>query len=125
MSRRLLQLAIAVLALLPVGAGLAGFLSGAGFLGLSGEAPRDLDSHLRFLSGVFLVLGVAWWSCIPAIETKGERMRLLGAATIVGGLARLSSIFIVGTPSTGHMIGLVMELVVVPLLLVWQTRIAR
>jgi hypothetical protein len=42
-----------------------------------------------------------------------------------GGLARLLSLAIVGTPSTGHLFGLAMELGVVPLLMLWQKRIER
>lgn len=123
-ERRLLQTVIAVLALMPVCAGLAGVVLGPGFLATDAPWSADLDSHLRFLSGVFLALGLAWWSCVPGIETKTARVRLLGVATFIGGLARLLSLILIGVPSTGHVIGLGLELVVVPLILVWQARIA-
>ena len=124
-ERRLLQAVIAVLSLMPIGAGLAGVVLGPGFLSTEEPWSASLDSHVRFLSGVFLALGFAWWSCVPNIEAKTDRMRLLGAATIVGGLARLGSLIVVGVPSAGHLVGLGLELVVVPLILVWQTRVAR
>lgn len=124
-ERRLLQLAIAILAGLPVSASLAGIVLGPGFLGTDPSWPADLDSHVRFLSGVFLVVGMAWWSCIPAIETRGPRLRLLAVATICGGFARLLSVLFVGFPSAGHMLGLGMELVVVPILVGWHMRIER
>ena len=44
---------------------------------------------------------------------------------IMGGLARALSWFMVGAPNVGHRFGLVMELVVVPLLMLWQARVAR
>jgi hypothetical protein len=124
-ERRLFQCVVAVLALVPVSAGFAGVVLGPGFLGLEGAPPDDLDSHLRFLSGFFMAAGVGFWSCIPGIEHRTERFRLLSACTFVGGLARLFSVIEVGMPSAGHLFGLVMELAVVPALVVWQARIAR
>ncbi|VVT03676.1 DUF4345 domain-containing protein [Rhizobium sp. EC-SD404] len=124
-ERRLLQVVVAVLSLMPVCAGLAGVVLGPGFLSTEEPWSASLDSHVRFLSGVFFALGLAWWSCVPNIERKTDRMRLLGVATIVGGLARLGSLVVVGVPSAGHLVGLGLELVIVPLILVWQTRIRR
>ncbi len=122
-QRRLLQATIAVLAMLPVLAGLAGVVTGGQFLGVK-AAPVDLDSHLRFLSGLFLAFGLGWYSCIPAIEKKTERIRFLAILTFCGGLARLASLFIAGRPSAGHMLGLGMELLVVPCLVLWHHRMA-
>ncbi|WP_426231212.1 DUF4345 domain-containing protein [Pararhizobium sp. DWP3-4] len=122
-QRRLLQATIAVLAILPVFAGLAGVVMGPGFLGEK-TPPVDLASHVRFLSGLFLALGIGWYSCIPAIETKAERIRILAILTFSGGLARLCSLVVDGLPSAGHVLGLGMELVVVPCLVVWHGRVA-
>lgn len=121
--RRMLQATIAVLALLPVFAGLSGVITGAGFLGVA-SGPVDLDSHVRFLSGLFLAFGIAWYTCIPAIEKKTERIRTLAVLTFCGGLARLLSLVVAGVPSAGHLIGLGMELLVVPCLVVWHGRVA-
>jgi hypothetical protein len=71
------------------------------------------------------VVGLAWWSCIPAIETKGERLRLLALMTFTVGLARLFSLVLAGVPSAGHLAGLGMELAAVPIVVLWQARIAR
>lgn len=123
-QRRLLQATIAVLALLPVFAGLCGVVTGAGFLGVK-AGPADLDSHVRFLSGLFLAFGIGWYTCIPAIEKKTERIRFLAILTVCGGLARLLSLIVAGVPSMGHLWGLCMELLVVPLLVVWHARVSR
>ena len=90
-QRRLLQATIAILAMLPVFAGLGGVVMGPAFLGEK-MPPVDLSSHVRFLSGLFLAFGIAWYSCIPAIETKAARIRLLAILTFAGGLARLVSL---------------------------------
>ena len=124
-GKRLLQAIVAVAALTPVAVGLAGVLSGPGFLHVKPPWPVDLDSHFRFYSGLFLILGIAWYTCIPAIQSKGERFRLLAALTFAGGVGRLISLIAAGQPSAGHIAGLFMELVVVPLLVLWQRRVAR
>jgi hypothetical protein len=125
MPRRLLQIVVAILALIPTSAGLAGILLGPEFLRLEPPWPADLDSHLRFLSGVFLGVGIGFYSCIPGIERKTARFRLLAGLTVLGGLARLLSLVLAGSPSAGHLLGLGMELVVVPFLVLWQAHIAR
>ena len=71
------------------------------------------------------MLGIGFASCVPAIETKTARFRFFGAMVVIGGLARLWSVVEYGLPSAGHRFGLAMELGVVPLLLVWQSRVAR
>ncbi len=119
-----LQTVVAVLAFVPVAAGLAGIVLGPRFLGVEEPWPVDLDSHVRFLSGVFLVVGLAWYSCIPKIARRTRLFRLLAAMTIAGGFARFLSFGLHGAPSAGHLYGLVAELVLVPLLVIWQARIA-
>lgn len=123
-ERRLLQAAVALACLVPLSAGSAGVLRGAAFV-YRGAATADLDSHFRYLSGIFLAVGIAFSTCLPAIERKGARFRMLGAFVVAGGLARLLSLAEVGAPSFGHRFGLVMELGVVPLLLLWQARVAQ
>ena len=123
-SKPLLQALVALLALIPTSAGLAGIVLGPDFLRLDSPWPVDLDSHFRFLSGVFLAVGIGFYSCIPSIEAKGGRFRVLAALVFCGGLARLGSLIVSGAPSAGHLLGLGMELVAVPLLVVWQAKIS-
>lgn len=118
-----LQFAVALACLVPLSAGTLGVIQGAGAFG--GAGPVDLDSHVRYLSGVFLGVGLGFASCVPRIEAMGGRFRLLGACVVIGGLARLAGVVAHGWPSVGHRFGLAMELVVVPLLLLWQWRVAR
>ena len=62
---------------------------------------------------------------MPHIERKGPRFRLLGGLIVIGGLARGVSLLAVGVPSFGHLLGLGMETIVVPLLMLWQWNLAR
>lgn len=124
LERTIFQAVVAVACLVPILTGLDGVLRGVAMFRLH-AAPADLDSHFRYLSGIFLMLGMAFASTIPRIELQGPRFRLLGAMVVMGGLARLLSWIMVGTPGLPHQLGLGMELVVVPLLMLWQARIAR
>jgi hypothetical protein len=118
MSRRLLQLSLLVLSLSPLGFGAMGMIHGAGWLGGGGA---DLDSHFRYLSGIFFGLGLALLSCIPRIETMTVRFRWIAALVVIGGLARLGGMIAAGVPGPGHVVGLGLELVVTPLLALWQS----
>lgn len=123
-ERRALQTVVALACIVPILAGLDGVLRGPAMAGLRG-APPDLDSHFRYLSGIFLMLGFAFASTIQRIERRGERFRLLGAMVVTGGLARALGWAAVGAPGWEHRLGLIMELLVVPLLMLWQARVER
>jgi Domain of unknown function (DUF4345) len=121
--KRALQIAVAVAGIVPVAAGLAGMVLGSSLVeDASGSA--DLDSHFRYLSGLLLGIGLAFWSTIPGIERKGQLFRLLTAFVVLGGLGRLASIFFYDLPEDPMLAALVMELAVTPLLCFWQSRIA-
>lgn len=124
-EKRLLQIVVALACFVPLSAGGASVLQGPGWIGGVDAVPVDLDSHFRYISGIFLGVGIAFATCIPDIETKGPRFRLLAALVVLGGLARLLSLVTVGTPSTGHIFGLFMELGVVPCIMAWQAGFAR
>ncbi len=125
-ERRFLQLAVAIACLVPLTAGGAGVMQGPGFIegGFAGAAP-DLDSHFRYLSGLLLGIGLVFLAYIPRIERRSEVFAVLSGMVVVGGLARLAAVDVQQPPSTGIVLALVMELLVVPLLFVWQRRLAR
>jgi len=120
---RLAQVAIAVAGCVPVMAGGAGVLFGVSMVGAEWDAASD--SHFRYLSGLLLGVGLAFWSCIPALPEQGRRFRLLTAIVVLGGLGRLLAVPLQGWPGGPMSAALVMELVITPLLCLWQGRIAR
>lgn len=125
-ERRLLQAAIAVAALVPLAAGGAGIVRGPDMLaGIAGPVPIDLDSHFRYLSGLLFGIGLVFIACIPRIDDRGPIVRAVGAVVVAGGLARLFALIDAGVPGPGHLFGLAMELGVVPVILMWQARVAR
>jgi hypothetical protein len=121
-EKRLLQIAIALAALAPVTAGIVGALKGTLMLGVWGDAA--LDSHYRYLSGILLGLGLAFWSCIPDIEKRQERFSLLTLIVVVAGFCRAIGMLAGGPPGLGMTAALAMELIVTPALYLWQMRIA-
>ncbi|MEA3016431.1 MAG: hypothetical protein QOI38_1153 [Sphingomonadales bacterium] len=124
-ERRLLQAAVALACLVPLAMGAAGVARGPDVLHGVAATPADLDSHFRYLSGLLFGIGLAFAWCIPAIERRGTLFRLLGLIVVAGGLARLASLAAVGLPGIGHVFGIVMELGIVPMLMLWQGRVAR
>ena len=124
-ERRLLQAVVALACLVPLSVGGQSVLHGPGFLGHPPVIPTDLDSHFRYISGIFLGVGIAFASCVPRIEATGPRFRLLGALVVAGGLSRVVSLVAVGAPSQGHLFAFAMELGTVPLLMLWQAAFAR
>ena len=126
-ERRLLQAAVAVGCLSPFWFGLRGMIEGPAMLAgvAPGQAPPDLLSHYRYLSGLFFGLGLVLLSCLPAIERRTARFRWTCAALVIGGLARGFGLVTGDDPSVGHRIALAAELGVVPLLVLWQARVAR
>lgn len=123
-ARRPLQIAIALMALLPLGAGLAGAIGGPTLLDEAAR-HRGLDSHARYLSGLLVGIGLAYWATIPDIERRGSIFRVLTMIVLVGGLSRLLGAAITGHATINALWPLAPELVAVPLVYLWQQRVAR
>ncbi len=137
-EKRLLQLCVLLGACVPVLAGGMGALHGYAWLienqwarhnfplFLGEFAPGlDLDSQFRYLSGLLLAVGFGFWSCVPEIETKTERFQLLTAIVFIGGLARLTGFFAYSANMVPMPGAFIMELLVTPLLCLWQWRVAQ
>lgn len=122
-DRRLLQATVALLSLVPIGAGGAGVILGPALV--RAPAAADLDSHFRYLSGLLLGTGLAFLATVPAIERMTVPFRALAAIVVAGGLGRLLSLLQTGAPAPAHVAALVLELAVVPALAVWQGSVAR
>jgi hypothetical protein len=123
-EKRLLQATMLAVLLVPLAGGLAGAIFGPDWLH-RGVVGRDLDSHFRYLSGLLLAMAALFASCVPGVERKAARLRLLAVLPVTGGLARLAGLVLSGPPGRGHLIALAIELGVVPLLVLWQARLAR
>jgi Domain of unknown function (DUF4345) len=122
-ERRALQIVVAVASLIPISAGAAGVLFGPAMVAIDG-APTSADSHFRYLSGLLLGIGIGFATTIPRIESHTARFRTLATIVVIGGLARLLSLWTRGVPDKPMLAALVMELGVTPGLALWQARVA-
>ena len=124
-GKRALQVVVAICSMVPLGAGAAGVILGSALIGDSAMDGRDLDGHFRYLSGLLFGLGVAYALSVPRIEQHGQRFLLLGGIVILGGFGRLLSLLLRGMPSPVMIGALVMELLVTPILTLWQLRVSQ
>lgn len=122
-ERRLFQIAVLAGSVVPITAGAAGAFHGPEMIRALTAGSADLDSHFRYLSGLLLGIGVAFVFCVVHIERRSAMFRTLGFIVVIGGLARLLGAAIHGMPSGAHRLAMVMELLVVPVLLIWLQRL--
>jgi hypothetical protein len=126
MSRRRLQVATAMLALVPTLTGLLGMsgLSDPVYASLGLPHDATLDSQLRFYNGVWLGLGLAAFWLLPRIERETTLFRFLWLMIFIGGIGRLLSLVLTGMPFP-PLIGFTMlEIIGAPLFVLWQRQIA-
>ncbi len=104
----------------PILAGLAGCLAGTAFLGAAG--PPAVDSHLRYLSGLLLGIGIGFAWASFNLERRAWVFDILAPIVILGGLSRLLGLVLAGTPPLPHLLALGMELGATPALWLWVRR---
>ncbi|MGF1466427.1 MAG: DUF4345 domain-containing protein [Sandaracinaceae bacterium] len=127
MERRALQGILFVLSLIPILNLLVGFLSGVAAFGIAPEGHAvNLDSQLRYLSGVYVAISIVIWWSVPRIESRVVPLRLVALGIVLGGLGRVLSVATYGWPPDPAMVGgLFLEVLGVPLLVLWHASFAR
>jgi hypothetical protein len=122
-ERRLLQGMIVIACAVPIIAGGTGMIAGTAMI--DSDPDISLDSHFRFLSGLLFAIGLGFLSAVPGIERKTEQFRILTFLIFVGGMVRLASAIMVIVPPVPMQLAIVMEVIVTPILCLWQWRLAR
>lgn len=87
-----------------------------------GEATPYLDSEYRFLSVGWAAAGVLLWWSLSRAQQRATVTRALLAVIVLGGLARALGAALTGLPPVPFRISMTIELVVIPLLLLWHRR---
>jgi Domain of unknown function (DUF4345) len=123
MQRKLLQIAVAIAGFIGVSFGLAGVVFGIAFTDMFDDGT--VDSSVRFYKGMLLAIGLIYWSCIPEIERRGERISLVTLILVCGAASRLMAVIGHGVANLGVLLSLVAGLVLVPLLWLWQRHVAE
>jgi len=116
---------IGALGVLPLGTGVLGILRGPQGAPGGGPTTASVDSEYRFVNVFWAAAGPAlWWSLARPAERAGFTRILLGLAA-AGGLPRLLSVHRFGWPHPVFRATIVLELIVVPLVLVWHAKVIR
>lgn len=119
-----LQVILGILSLIPLLVSILGVAVGLGRWLPAEMITAEFDSHYRYLTGYYLSLtAIAWWM-IPSIEKHTTLFRFIGGGIFFGGVGRVMSMIQVGAPRPMSIFFTVLELSF-PLLMVWQTWLAR
>jgi hypothetical protein len=127
MNRRRLQVAMAVLGVIPIATGIVGLfgLSDPIFANSGIPANAILDSNLRFFAGVWLGLGIALYWLIPSIERQTVLFRVLWGMIFIGGIGRLLSIIFLALPPIPFIGFTALEIIGAPFFIWWQAHLGR
>ncbi|KRP97117.1 hypothetical protein AOQ73_22035 [Bradyrhizobium pachyrhizi] len=127
MGRRPLQVATALLALVPILTGIITMLGVSDPLYASAGVPAlpVLDSNLRFFGGVWLGLGLALLWLVPRIESESVLFRVVWGGIFLGGIGRLLSMLMVGLPPLPFVGFTALEVIGAPLFVYWQHLAAK
>lgn len=125
MTKKPLQIAMVILALVPI---ITGALSMMGIddpLFSAVEMPRlhVLDSNLRFFGGVWMGIGLAALWLVPRITEQTALFRAIWGAIFLGGLGRLLSMLLVAMPPVPFVFFTALEVLGAPLFIAWQARV--
>ena len=123
-SRRGLQRALAVLAVLPMVSASGEIVRGVE--GVPGGSPKvvpTVDSSLRYANVFKFAAGPVIWSQLARVE-RSQALTFALSTIFIGGLARIRSWQQSGRPHLITVIAIALETVGVPILLVWQKRLS-
>jgi hypothetical protein len=127
MSKRPLQITMAVLGAIPLTTGVLTMLGLGDPLYTSARIPQNalLDSNLRFFGGLWLGIGIAMYWLIPNIEKQTALFRALWLMIFIGGIGRLLSLLFLALPPGPFIAFTLLEVAGAPLFIAWQARVAR
>jgi hypothetical protein len=116
---------LAALGAVPVASGLAGMLLGPSGMPGGRDAGPTVDSEYRFVNTFWAAAGLLlWWSLLRPAERAAATRVALGTAAL-GGIPRLLAWRASGAPHPVFRAALLLELVVVPVVLIWHARAIR
>lgn len=131
------KIAVYMLALLPIVTGLMDILVGVSAWQTIGVALTEtgfgdsvLDNQVRFLGVVWVSFGCLIIICLSDIDKYKNLLRGTFLVVFIGGIARLYSLFNVGLPESAIgqnfiVFALTIELVLMPFLLYWQSKVIK
>jgi hypothetical protein len=131
MRKKVLQIVLGVLGLIPILTGGLNLIMGASALNLDGASFSSdvlnnvvLDSEIRFFGAIWFGIGIILYWMLPSIEKHTMLLRLMTGGIFLGGIGRLASALLVGIPPNHFIAATTLELIGMPLLVLWQSLIS-
>ncbi|MCG7532766.1 DUF4345 domain-containing protein [Psychrobium sp. MM17-31] len=129
---QLFTVILTIICFVPGGASAFGGMNGSAALG-GAEAIFQADSILRgfadnqyrFGFGVFFAQGLVLIYFLRDISKHANLFRVVALGLFVGGLARISNVLEFGLVDSQVVGPIVIEIIVVPLLALWHSRVIR
>lgn len=127
MPRKPLQVILVILGFVPFITGILGMMGIYDPLYASLGLPNDplLDSNLRFLSGVWFVVGITVFATVRQVENYFQLYLVVWGMIFVGGIGRLISMILVGLPPIPFIGFTVLELIGAPIFLYWHYQLSN
>jgi uncharacterized protein DUF4345 len=124
MRWRGLQLLLALTGTVAIVTGVFGVVTGGDGIPGEGSSDASVESELRFLYVFWIGYGLAMLYVVSQVETATLAVRALAAILFAAGLARAFAWIDAGRPDALFAVLMVAELVLPPLMVVWQARLA-
>lgn len=122
---KLFRAAVALVGLLLLGFGVFQVLTGtAGLPEATSEVNATLESNYRFFAALLVGVGAAFLTIAVKFEWANV-LWFVCAMVFIGGIARVISWALSGTPHVIMILLMVLELVIPPLLVVWHRWVAK
>ena len=124
-SRQLLQGLLVAVGVTPIATGIYAVLTGTDGIPGDAAASANIDSELRFFAAFWIAYGVAALRVAAQVERQTLAVRALALVLFAGGIARVVAWIASGRPDALFLVLLALELLIPPLMVSWQSRVAR
>lgn len=128
MSKKMLKISVAIISAFPLFLGANGMINGFPLSVLDqlekhSNMVASLDGSQRYLSSLLFMFGFLFYWMLPKFDLHTKLFRILLIFLFIGGLARMSSIFIHGVPGNLQLTVLGIEILVPLILVPWHISI--
>ncbi|MEK6152604.1 DUF4345 domain-containing protein [Flavobacteriaceae bacterium 3-367] len=128
MSKKMLKISVAIISAFPLFLGANGMIKGipTSVLDQLEKHPdivASMDGSQRYLSSLLFMFGFLFYWILPKFDFYTRLFRTLLIFLFIGGLARMSSVFIYGVPGNLQLTVLGIEILVPLILVPWHISI--
>jgi len=124
-SKRGLQVTLAILGVVAAGFGAQGVVTGVGGVRNGGKATANVDSELRFFSAWYAVAGVTMLRAARNVESDGAAIRVICVGWFIAACGRVLSATKLGKPDRLFRVLTAIEFAIPVVVAPWQAEVAR